>query len=249
MDEEKKLSILAHLKELRQRLLVSVIVVVCTTIISFPISKCVFNFFKSRAPGIELVYISVTEMLTTYMKLSLYLGIALALPFIMYEILIFVAPALNPKEKRYVYPFIFGGGLLFLCGVLFSYFVLLPPALKFLLSIGGDIARPMISVGSYVSVLCQLLFWTGIVFEIPLVMYFLSRFGVVSPASFSRNRKWAVVLAFILAALITPTVDPINQTIVAVPIILLYETGIWLAKLARLGSKPQIATSEVQVQQ
>ena len=248
MSTEKKLSLTGHLKELRRRLLISVIVVIGTTAVSFFIAGHVFDFFKSRAPGIDLVYIGVIEMLSTYFKVSLYLGIALALPLIMYQMIMFVLPALTPKEKKYVYLFLFGSSLFFFCGVAFCYFVLLPPALKFLLGFGGDIAKPMISVSSYVAVLTRLLFWTGIIFEIPLIMYFFSRFGIVSPAFFSNKRKWAIVSAFILAALITPTIDPINQTLVAVPIILLYEIGIWLSKLARGQREAARVASEAQAQ-
>lgn len=248
MGDEGKLPLTGHLKELRRRLLLLVVVVGCTTTISFFITGYVFDFFKSRAPGIDLVYISMTEMLATYFKVSFYLGISLALPFIAYQILMFISPALNPKEKNYVYPFLLGFGFFFLSGVAFSYFVLIPPALKFLLGFGGDIAKPMISVGSYVSVLIRLLFWTGIIFEMPLIMYFLSRLNIVSPTLFANNRKWAIVLAFVLAALITPTVDPINQTIIAIPIVLLYEIGVWLAKLAQPRSKTKIAAPEIQIQ-
>lgn len=248
MGDERKLPLTGHLKELRRRLLLLMVVVGCTTTISFFITRYVFDFFKSRAPNIDLVYINVTEMLATYFKVSFYLGISLALPVIAYQILMFVSPALNPREKKYVYPFLLGVGFFFLSGVAFSYFVLLPPALNFLLSFGSDIARPLISVGNYISVVMRLLFWTGIIFEIPLVMYFLSKLNIVSPAFFSNKRKWAIVFAFVLAALITPTVDPLNQTIIAVPIVLLYEIGICLAKLAQPKSKTKIEAPEIQVQ-
>ncbi len=246
MSNDKKMSLIEHLKELRHRLLLCVVVVIGTTSISFFLTKYVFDFFRSRAPGIQLVYINLTEMLSTYFKVSLYLGIALALPLIMYQMLLFASPGLTPRERKNAYLFLLSGSLFFVCGVAFSYFILLPPALKFLLNFGNDIAKPMISVGSYVSVLTQLLFWTGIVFEIPLIMYFLSRLGIVNPNFFSNKRKWAIVAAFILAALITPTVDPINQTILATPIILLYEIGIWSSKLAWGRKQAQIVVAKTQ---
>jgi sec-independent protein translocase protein TatC len=110
---------------------------------------------------------------------------------------------------------------------------MLPPALKFLLTFGGEIAQPMIKVGNYVSVLTKLIFWTGIVFEIPLVMFFLAKIGIVKPEWLSKYRKVFYIIAFVLGGIITPTMDPINQTLVAGPIIVLYEVGILLAKLAR----------------
>ena len=123
--------------------------------------------------------------------------------------------------------------LLFGMGVVFAYFVLLPPALKFLFTFGSDIATPMIRVENYISVLTKLLFWIGICFEIPLVMFFLTKIGVLKPEWLSKYRRLAYILAFVLGAIITPTFDPLNQSLVAVPVILLYEFGFLLSKLAQ----------------
>ena len=121
--------------------------------------------------------------------------------------------------------------LVFIMGALFGYFVLFPPAVRFLLTFGSEIATPMIRIGNYVGLMISLLFWMGVVFEIPIVLFFLARLGVVTSGMLSRNRKWAVVGAFILGAIITPTLDPVNQILVALPIIVLYEFGIILSKL------------------
>ena len=129
----------------------------------------------------------------------------------------------------------------FLAGATFGYFILMPPALRFLLSFGSDIATPMIRVGNYINLVVTLLFWLGISFETPLVMFFLSKIGIVTPKALARQRRFAIVVAFILGAIITPTFDPVNQSFVAVPIILLYEIGIWLAKLARFREKKSLA--------
>ena len=119
----------------------------------------------------------------------------------------------------------------FVAGAAFGYRILFPPAINFLLSFGSEIATPMPRIGTYVNLMLSLLFWMGIVFETPLVLYFLSRIGVVTSEWLAKRRRYAVVVAFILGAIITPTFDPINQTFVAVPIIVLYEAGVWLAKL------------------
>lgn len=247
MGQDKKLSITEHLQELRSRLIKSAIALAVGIVISFPLAFYVFDILKSRAPSdMNLVFINVTEMLGTYMKVALYCGIALSLPYLIYQVVMFFAPALNSKEKRYLYfsmPLVV---ILFAAGVCFAYFIFLPPALKFLLTFGSGIAQPMITVSNYVSVLVRLLLAVGLVFEIPLVITLLAKLGVVSPQKLAKGRKWAVLAAFVLGAIITPTVDPVNQTLIAAPIIVLYELSIWLAKLAypRKAVAPSPASSD-----
>jgi sec-independent protein translocase protein TatC len=236
MAEETSLTFTGHLRELRRRLVYCAIGVAITTGLSFFFVGEIFDFFRSRAPDeVDIVYIGVTEMLTTYIKLAIYCGVALALPFLVYQAMKFIAPALTRRERSYMTLLLLGVAVSFVSGVAFTYFILLPPALNFLLSFGNDIAEPMISIGSYVSVLSRLLFWIGVVFNIPVVLYFLSRMGIVSPGWLLNKWKWAVILAFTLGAVITPTMDPLNQTLVAAPIVVLYFLGIALAWLARVG--------------
>ena len=233
MGQEKKLSITEHLLELRSRLIKSVIALGVGIVISFPLAFYVFDILKSRAPSdMNLVFINVTEMFGTYMKVALYCGIALSLPYLIYQLVMFLAPALKDREKRYLYLSMPLVVVLFAAGVCFAYFIFLPPALKFLLTFGSDIAQPMITVSNYVSVLVRLLLAVGLVFEIPLVITLLAKLGVVSPQKLAKGRKWAILAAFVLGAIITPTMDPVNQTLIAAPIIVLYELSIWLAKLA-----------------
>ena len=246
MGQDKKLSITEHLLELRSRLIKSVIALCVCIGISIPLAHYVFDILKSRAPGIDLVFINITEMLGTYMKVVFYCGIALSLPYLIYQLVRFLSPAMTDKEKRYLYfsmPLVV---LLFVAGVCFAYFIFLPPALNILLHFGGDIARPMIDVSSYVSVLVKLLLAMGLVFEMPLVITLLAKLGVVSPQKLAKGRKWAVLAAFVLGAVITPTVDPVNQTLIAAPIIVLYELSIWLAKLVypRKAVAPSPASNE-----
>jgi len=245
--QDKKLTITEHLEELRSRLIKSAIALGVSIVVSLPLAFYIFDILKSRAPSdINLVFINVTEMLGTYMKVALYCGIALSLPYLIYQLVRFLSPAMTGKEKRYLYfsmPLVV---LLFAAGVCFAYFIFLPPALKFLLTFGSSIAQPMITVSNYVSVLVRLMLAVGVVFEIPLVTTLLAKLGVVSPQKLAKGRKWAVLAAFVLGAIITPTVDPVNQTLVAAPIIVLYELSIWLAKLVyphkALASSP--ATDE-----
>ncbi len=238
-DKDKRLTFTGHLIELRNRLTWSVIVLVITTILAFVFAEEIFHFLIGPAGDINLIYTEMTEMLGTYMKLSLAGGFMLAMPFFVYQIIMFVSPALTRQEKKYVYIALPWITLMFAGGVAFGYFILLPPAMKFLLTFGSEIATPQIKIGSYITLVTRLLVAIGIVFETPVVITFLSRLGIVTPQWLAGKRKWAFIGAFILAAIITPTMDPVNQSLVAVPLIILYELSIWLSKLVyRRRAKP-----------
>ncbi|MBI4301023.1 MAG: twin-arginine translocase subunit TatC [Chloroflexi bacterium] len=237
MNPDKRLTIIEHLEELRQRLIRVVIALIITTGISFFFAEHIFRLLIRPAPDVPLIYTEVTEYFGTYVKVSLYSGVVLALPVLLYEIVMYISPALTSKEKRYLYALLPGTLISFFVGAAFGYFVLLPPALKFLLTFGNDIASPQIKIGNYISVVVRLLFWIGIVFELPVVMFFLSKIRILNPRLLSRYRRYAVVGAFVLGGIITPTFDPVNQTLVSVPLIALYELGIWLSKLAWRGQQ------------
>ena len=249
-NDEKRLTILGHLDELRKRLTRSVIIVAITTAISFIFAKQIFSIltYKSQltkpifdvltnkfhlvaVPDISLIFIDMTEMIGIYMKVCLVSGIILAMPYLTYELIMFVSPALTSKEKRYVYIVLPWIALMFLTGVVFTYFILLPPAVRFLLTFASDIATPQIRIGNYISLATRLLLAVGLVFELPVLTTFLSRLGVITSKWLAEKRKIAIVLAFIIGAMITPTIDPVNQTLVSVPLIVLYEMSIWLARL------------------
>jgi sec-independent protein translocase protein TatC len=241
--KDSEISLGSHLIELRRRLIVSVAALVMTTALAFIFHPLIFDLLMGPAQGFEslqdqkLIFTQATEMIGITMKVSLMGGLVLAAPIILYQVVMFVAPGLTSKEKRYLFALLPGAMISFGAGATFGYYVLLPPALRFLLTFGSDIATPMIRVGNYINLVVTLLFWLGVSFQTPLVMFFLSKIGLITPRVLARQRRFAVVVAFILGALITPTFDPVNQSLVAVPIIMLYELGIWLAKLARIGQK------------
>jgi sec-independent protein translocase protein TatC len=216
-----------------------VIVVIITTSISFFFAKQIFDILIRPAGDINLIFVEMTEMFGTYMKVALASGIALAMPFLVYQLVMFVSPALTRQEKRYIYlmlPFV---SFMFLGGIAFGYFILVPPATKFLISFGSDIAEPQIRIGNYISIVLRLLLSIGAVFETPVIILFLTKIGVITPKWLANKRKYAFVGAFILAAIITPTFDPVNQSLVAAPLIILYETSIWISKLVWRG-KPSV---------
>jgi sec-independent protein translocase protein TatC len=243
MSDEKQITFMGHLRELRSCLVRSVIALLVALPISFYVSKYVFDILMKPVPGIKLIYTEITEMLGTYAKVTLIIAVILTLPFIVYQIVMFVRPALTRRERSYVYIMLPAIAICFVIGVTFAYFVLLPPALNFLFTFGSDIAEPMIKVGNYVSVLTNLLFWIGMCFEIPIVMFFLTKIGVIKPGWLSKYRKAAYIIAFVIGAVITPTFDPVNQSLVAIPVIILYEFGIILSKVAQRKKGTPVSTN------
>lgn len=235
MAADKNRGIAFHLEELRRRLIICLVAVAAGIIIAFAFADQLFHILILPAGAINLIFVEVTEMLGAYMQVCLIGGIILSMPVLVYELIAFIAPALTPGEKKYVWlalPFIF---IMFIGGVLFGYFVLIPPALQFLLSLGAGIASPQIRIGNYISLVARLLLAIGLVFETPVITTILARLGIVSWRWLLAQWKWAVILAFILGGLITPTVDPVNQTLVALPLIILYLLSILLARLFEKG--------------
>ena len=232
MSAPDKISILGHLNELRSRFIKSLLALLVGTGISAVFTFRVLEFLKGPAGDTPLVYIDPTEFITTYFKVALLGGFILAMPVVLFQMIMFAAPGLTPREKRYVLVSVPGIILSFAAGVVFAWFILIPPALNFLLNFGGDVAEANIRIGRYINLILALTLWVGLSFQTPLVMTLLSRLGVVKPSSFAKRRKLAIVGAFIAAAIFTPTFDPFNQTLLASPIIVLYEIGIWLSKLA-----------------
>tara|TARA_B100000470_G_C19698350_1_gene349725 strand:+ start:159 stop:758 length:600 start_codon:yes stop_codon:yes gene_type:complete len=186
----------------------------------------------ASAPNNKPIYTELTEYLSAAFKVSLFAGIILSTPIIIYQAVMFASPGLNKKEKIYLWILIPSSLTLFLTGAAFGYWILLPPMIKFLLTFGSDVASPFIKIGNYTNIMISLLFWMGLIFETPLIMFFLSKIGLVNYKMLRRYRRHTVVLAFVLGAIITPTIDPITQSLVAIPIILMYEAGIWLSWLA-----------------
>ena len=232
MSSENGMSFREHIGELRRRVMYCAIAVVITTVIAFIFWEHLTEILKHPAPeGTEFIATEPTEKLSASFRISLMAGIFGALPFILYQFVAFVSPGLNSVERRYLYALLPAGIVVFAIGAAFGYFVLFPPAIHFLFDFGSDVATAQIRIGSYVRLMLSLLIWMGVVFETPIVLFFLSRIGIVTPQRLAGQRRYAIVVAFILGALITPTFDPINQTFVAIPIIALYEVGIWLAKL------------------
>ena len=247
MSNDKELTFMGHLKELRTVITRIVIAFIVAIPVSFYIIYYL-NFFDilkkpatDRFPDLPLIYTEPTEMVGTYIKVTLLLALVICLPYILYNLVMFVRPALTRRERTYVYIMLPAVVFCFCAGAAFAYFVLLPPAFGFLFTFGADIAEPMIKVGKYIGLLTTLLFWIGLCFEIPIILFFLTRIGVIKPEWLVKYRKVWYIAAFVLGAIITPTIDPVNQALVAVPVIFLFEIGVILSKLARRRKKTEVS--------
>ncbi len=225
-----KMPIMSHLREMRDRLVKSVIAIAIGTAIGFIFGPQIIEILKAPAGNIDLQAIELVENLSVFFKVSLATGIILAMPFLVYQLLAYVSPALTGKEKSYIYRILPAITIMFLGGIAFAYFVALPPALNFLTTFMSNVAEPSIRVSNYINIVTRLIVSIGLVFETPIIIMFLTRMGIVSPQWLARRRKMWIVLAFVMAAIITPTFDPINQTIIALPLIILLELSIFLSR-------------------
>ena len=232
MAENRQSTIIEHLEELRDRLIKSAIAVTVTTLLSFVFAKQFLQLLVVPMGETPPVSSSPTTNIVVFTKVALISGVALAMPVLVYQLIGFMAPGLTRREKRYLYLIVPGATLSFVAGIAFAYFVMLPMAIPFLKGFLGDIVQPNWFIDKYVSFITSLLFWVGLSFETPLLIFFLAKLGIVTPAVLSSNRKYAVLVIAVLSAVITPTPDPFNMVLVMAPLILLYEIGILLAKLA-----------------
>ena len=232
MAEERPASIIEHLEELRDRLIKSVIALTVTTLLSFVFAKQFLQLLIAPMGATPPVSSSPTTNIVVFTKVALISGVVLAMPVLVYQLIRFIAPGLTRQEKRYLYFVVPGATLSFVVGIAFAYFVMLPTAIPFLKGFLGDIIQPNWFVDKYISFITSLLFWVGLSFETPLLIFFLAKLGIVTPAALSSNRKYAVLVIAVLSAVITPTPDPFNMILVMAPLILLYEIGILLARLA-----------------
>ena len=252
---DEALPLKSHLLELRRRLIYSAVSVAMTTGVAFIFHRQILKLLMGPANQFEgipfggPVYTTMTEFISVAFKTSLLVGLFASLPFVLYQVVMFVSPGLSRTERRYLYILMPATLLAFLAGAAFGYYVMFPPMIRFLLNFGSDIATPMIRIGNYVNLILTLTFWMGLIFEMPVVIFFLAKIGVVKPDFLGKQRRYAIVVAFILGAIITPTFDPINQSLVAVPIIVLYELSIWLAKLAARGRRRADAVEAEQASQ
>jgi len=249
-EEELRMPFWSHLEELRKRLIRSILWITVGFAVCFNYSEDILKLLMwpmnmkltllSSFPYLSIVpnqvqqklhYTTLIEPFWAHLKIALIAGIMLVFPLIMYQLWKFISPGLLPKERRYVGYFVFFSTLFFGIGVLFCYMLLLPFAVPFLLSYKTENLIAIIKIGDYIDFVLKFLLASGVVFELPLIIVLLSRMGVVSPEWLAKYRKYAFLAAFIIGAILTPTPDVFNQTILSIPIYLLYEIGIIASRI------------------
>jgi len=233
VEEQAEMSVWDHIGELRNRLIIAMGALVLTTVVCmFGLANYPLEMIARPDGGLDqLVAIEVTESVGVYMRVSLLAGFILAFPVIFYQVLAFILPGLYRNERRYLYIAIPIATLLFIGGVAFSYLVMLPTALPFLLGFLPVNALPRVS--TYVNFVTNLLFWIGMSFESPLLVYLLAKFNIVTPGFLIRQWRYAVVIIAVLSALITPTGDPVSMGLLMAPLFAIYLLSILFATFAR----------------
>ncbi len=230
----KRMSLTEHLADLRTCLIVSVIAIVAGFIISFYFSENLLKILTDLVSADQkhvFVFLSPAEALWSNFKIALFAGIFIAFPVILYQVWRFISPGFYENERRYAIPFLFIGIISFVLGILFCYFVVLRYALDFLFTYKTANLTPMISIGSYLDFIMKFMLAFGLIFELPIVIIFLTKIGILTTRFLTKNRKYAILINFIVAAILTPTPDLFNQLLMAVPLIALYELGIIGAKI------------------
>jgi sec-independent protein translocase protein TatC len=235
MDDQEKIPFTEHLEELRKRLIVCFIAVGIGFVLSYGFKEKLFQILTRplisvMQPGDKLIFTGLPEAFFTYLKVAFLSGIILATPVIFYQFWMFVAPGLYDKEKQHLFPIIFLSTFFFVGGAFFGYFIVFPFGFKFFLGFASEIIRPLPSMREYLSFASKLLLAFGLVFELPLIITFLARLGMVSVSFLKKNRKYALLLFFIGAAILTPP-DVVTQIMMALPLILLYEISIIGARI------------------
>ena len=232
--EDQAMTLADHLRELRERLLKSVIALAIGTAVGLAFAEQIIKVLLAPyGPAKQLLVTSPISPLTNVFTVSVTTGAILALPFILYQALAFIFPGLLPHEKRWVLIALPLGFGLFLMGVLFAFFVMLPAAVGFLTGIFPSVFNVALTPDDYIPFVAGVMFWMGVAFEMPLIVFVLAKANVINASLMKRHWRWAVVIVAVLAALITPTPDPLNMIIVMVPLLLLYGLSIILAYLAR----------------
>lgn len=221
--QDKELSIISHLDELRTRIIICLASVAVASIFSYGYCRPILEYLI-RPVG-KLVFLSPQEMFVTYLKIALFAGVILSSPVIFFQLWRFVSVGLKDAEKRHTLLAAFLSLSFFIVGISFGFFIVVPTALKFLLGFGIPQVEPMITVNNYISFVGVITLVSGVIFELPLLMSILTLIGIVNPTMLKSKRRYSILLIFIIAAILTPP-DVVTQTLMAIPLVVLYEVGI-----------------------
>jgi sec-independent protein translocase protein TatC len=245
-----RMSFFEHLVELRKRLINSLLGIGAGMVIGLLVSKRMINYITrpmlhalaANHLDVNLYYNNPAGYISLYINLGLYLGIALAMPYVLYQVWMFVAPGLYKHERRAAAGFIVSSMFLFLCGVAFGYFILLPQMLTFLIGFANDgPIKPLISINEYFDLILIVLIGLGIIFEMPTLIFILSIFGIVTPKFLLKNFRYAIFIITVVAAIVTPTPDAQTMLIFMAPMILLYFVGVFVSYLVLRNKRAKAA--------
>lgn len=226
-----KKTFLEHLTELRKKLLLSILALLFFSILSYPFSGGILNKIKrDLIPEYQLYIFSPLEAIVLYLKISILSGFFLSLPFILFEFWSFIEPAMKRNEKKFFLLILFSSILLFLLGILFSYLFLIPITLKILIELSLPVAMPLLSLSQIFDFIISMILIFGIVFQLPLIIVILTKLKFLNPKELSLKRGYAIVIIFLIAAIITPDTSGLTQISVAIPMILIYEISILVSK-------------------
>ena len=234
-----QMTVVEHLTELRRRLIWSIVVLSGTVALCYWFSPDIIKFFlkfytdaTDRGSNNTFIFTGPLDAFITRLKVATYGGIIVALPFLLWQLWRFITPGLNPKEKKYAVPFLIASIVLFLLGAVVA-MLTLPEALHFLLNVGGQEQRPLLTADKYIGLVALMLLAFGLAFEFPVILVFLLIARVITTAQLRKFRRWAIVLIFVFAAVITPSQDPYSLFFMAVPMYLFYEASILIGRILK----------------
>lgn len=239
IDEDKQ-PLTSHLAELRTRLINCLIAIGAGFFVCYYFKEWLFKVITKPLAdvlpkGSHMIFTGLPEAFFIYLKIAFFASLFLTSPYTLYQVWRFISPGLYPSEKRYVLPFVVSSTVLFVGGVLFCYFLALPPAFAFFVEFSTDFLKPMISFREYLSFSLKMLLAFGLCFELPVFIFFLAKIGVVNARMLVRQRRYAILVIFIVAAALTPSPDAFSQILLAIPMIFLYEISVFLARFAEKG--------------
>lgn len=237
--DEKEMSFLDHLEELRWRIIYSLIGVFAGTVVAWIFIDLLIDQILLRPAihnGVPLQNLRPFGQLFLYVQVAIIIGIIISVPNLFYQLWKFISPALHKNERKYILSIVIFSSLCFLAGIAFAYFVMLPLALKFAVQFGTEAIKNEFAIDEYMSIIISVMLAAGLVFELPMVSFFLSKLGILKPSFMRKYRRHAIVIILVLAAILTPGADPVSQVILAVPLVLLYEISILISKISQRKS-------------
>jgi sec-independent protein translocase protein TatC len=236
---EKEMTFLEHLEELRWRIIYSIIGIVVGTILAWIFIDFLVDVVllkPAKDSGAILQNLRPFGQLFLYMQIAIMVGMIISIPNLFYQFWQFISPALRKKEKRYIFWIVAFSSICFLSGIAFAYFAMLPLTLKFAAEFGSESIKNEFAIDEYMSIIISVMLAAGLVFELPMISFFLSKLGILKPSLMRKYRRHSIVIIMILAAFLTPGADPVSQLVLAVPLVVLYEISIFISKISQKKS-------------